>query len=105
VADWEVLWCLAEGGEWVLSADDEGNEIIPVWPHQRFAGVCADGEWDVHDPRPIALSSWMDRWLPGIQREKRLVSVFPVLRAEDRGMVVCPDRFRDDLQAELDLIE
>jgi hypothetical protein len=24
---------------------------------------------------------------------------------EDRGMVVCPDRFREDLQAELDLIE
>lgn len=32
-------------------------------------------------------------------------SIFPVLRAEDRGMVVCPDRFWEDLQAELDLIE
>jgi Protein of unknown function (DUF2750) len=105
VADWEVLWCLAEGGEWVLSADDEGNEIIPVWPHQRFAGVCAEGEWDGYDPRPIELSTWMDHWLPELRQEKRLVSVFPVPSAEDRGMVVFPDRFREDLESELDLYE
>ena len=101
MADWEVLWSLTDGGEWASAADDEGNELIPVWPHKRFAGACAEGEWDGYDPQPIELSTWMDCWLPGIRREKRLVSVFPVPGAEDRGKVVRPDRFREDLEAEL----
>lgn len=104
VADWEVLWCLADGG-WVLSADDEGHELIPVWPHQRFACSCAEGEWDGYDPQPIALSTWMDLWVPGMRRDNRLVSVFPVSSAEDRGIAVSPKRFRKDLETELDLYE
>jgi hypothetical protein len=88
-----------------LSADDEGNKLISVWPHIRFAGACAEGEWDGYDPRPIELSTWMDHWLPELRQEKRLVSVFPVPSAEDRGMVVFPDRFREDLESELDLYE
>ncbi len=105
VADWEVLWCLTEGGEWALSADDEGNKLIPVWPHKRFAGACAEGEWDGYDLRPIELSTWMDRRVPGMQQEKRLISVFPVSTVQDRGIVARPDRFQEDLEAELDLYE
>jgi hypothetical protein len=105
VTDWEVLWRLADGGGWVLSADDEGHELIPVWLHERFACACAGGEWDGCDPQPIALLLWMDLWVPGMRRDNRLVSVFPVSSAEDRGIVVSPKRFREDLEAELDLYE
>jgi hypothetical protein len=105
VADGEVLWSLTDGGKWALSSDDEGNKLIPVWPHKHFAGACAEREWDGYDTRPLELSTCMDLWLPELRQEKRLVSVFPVPSVEDRGMVVCPDRFREDLQAELDLIE
>lgn len=105
VADWETLWSLAEKGQWALSGDDKGRELVPVWPHERFARACATGGWGGHEPQQIELPIWMERWIPGLQQENRLISVFPVFSERGRGAVVPPDQFREDLEAELELYE
>jgi hypothetical protein len=55
VADWEEVWGLRGSGGWVLAADDDGRQLMPIWPHARYAEACAVGEW--------AVASWPDpRW-------------------------------------------
>jgi hypothetical protein len=105
VADWEVLWSLVKRQEWTLSADNDEHELVPVWPHERFAAACATGQWESFEPQNIALSTWVEHWDPGIHRDKRLVSVFPVFAADISSVVVCSSRFREDLERELELYE
>lgn len=52
-----------------------------------------------HEPRQIELEVWLDRWLPGIQQDGRLIAIFPT--ADDKGVVVAPERLANDLEIEL----
>jgi Protein of unknown function (DUF2750) len=103
VADRGTLWSLGSDTGWALTSDDDGNEIVPVWPHERFAQAYASQEWQEKRPRSLELAEWMDKWLPGMMRDHRLVAVFPT--PEGKGVVVTPERLRDDLEEELSRIE
>ncbi len=98
VADEEVVWSLWQEGGWALAGDDEGRQLVPVWPHQRYAALCAQDVWAGHAPKPIALDAWIERWIPGMERDGRLVAVFPT--PEDRGVAVEPARLGADLREE-----
>jgi hypothetical protein len=99
VADEQRLWSLWKDG-WVLATDDAGREVVPVWPHQDYASLCANGEWSGHVAKEIDLDAWMDRWLPGIGRDNRLVAIFPT--PDDKGAVVDSQRLSADLEEELE---
>ena len=103
VADWQEIWSLANVEGWVLYGDKSGQELVPVWPHPRFAEACAQGEWSDCEPRLIELDEWLDQWTPGMIEDKRLVVVFPT--PDMRSTVVTPERLEADLRAELSLIE
>jgi Protein of unknown function (DUF2750) len=98
VADWELVYSLAADDGWALAGDDGGHELLPIWPHERFAAACTMGNWAGYQPRSIEASDWMELWLPGLVRDHRLVAVFPT--PASHGVVVRPDRLKDDLQAE-----
>jgi hypothetical protein len=55
VVDWQRIWSLGTQAGWALSGDDEGHELVPVWPHERFAAACAEGSWRAYEPRAIDL--------------------------------------------------
>ena len=99
IADWEEIWSLWAKDGWVLSEDNEGNKVIPVWPHEKFATACISGEWTNAKPRMIDLKGWMERWIPGMVRDQRLVCIFPTPRMN--GVVVTPERLMNDLADEL----
>ncbi len=103
VADWETVWSLKKENGWVLAADDQGHELVPVWPHERFALACAAGNWAACGPSPIDIATWLERWIPGVLRDRRLVAVFPT--PSDHGVVVSPERLKEDLERELSLYE
>ena len=103
VVDWERIWSLATEEGWALSTDDEVRELVPVWPHERFAAACAEGSWRGYEPRAIDLAVWMERWIPGMQRDQRMVSAFPTPGGE--SVRVAPERFENDLKEELALYE
>jgi hypothetical protein len=84
---------------WVLAGDDRGHELIPVWPYGAYAALCAVDAWEGCVPKPIELTGWMERWIPGMYRDGRLVAVFPA--PGDRGVVVEPRRLAADLREEL----
>jgi hypothetical protein len=65
VADVESVWSLRGESGWVLAAGESGRELVPVWPHARYAATCISGEWAGSAPESIQLSVWLDRWTPG----------------------------------------
>lgn len=103
IADQEEVWSLWAEGGWALASDDEGRELIPIWPHSKFASASATGEWNGYEPRSIDLVSWTSKWVPGIARDQRKIAVFPT--PDDKGVVVSPERFSEDLEAETSLYE
>jgi hypothetical protein len=103
VADWEAIWSLGSDEGYAVMGDDDGHELLPVWPHELFAAASATGDWTANKLRRIDLDAWMERWLPGLERDGRMVAVFP--SPNRKGVVVPPERLRHDLQAELSRIE
>lgn len=103
IADGSEIWGLSNDSGWVLFATDGGQETIPIWPHPDFAQACATGDWSDTTPQSIDLTTWMEKWIPGMIRDRRAVAVFPT--ADGKSAVISPERLRDDLQNELSLIE
>jgi hypothetical protein len=97
VVDWEEVWSLRSANGWCLMADDSGAEMIPVWPHERFATACASND-SQEQAVSISLDDWLDKWLPGISKDGRQVAVFPV--PGGHGVIVSPTRLRADLLAQ-----
>ena len=75
VADWQNIWSLRDAGGWSVAGTDDGREVVPVWPHERFAAECASDQWEGQKPAAISLDDWMNAWLPGLQRDGRLIAV------------------------------
>lgn len=98
IADWEEVWSLRNEDGWVLAAVPDGNEVVPVWPHERFAKACVEGDWQDCEPVAIELSAWLERWIPGMTKDHRQIAVFPT--SQDKGVVVSPERLNADLSDE-----
>jgi len=103
IADREQVWSLRSPDGWVLAGDDQGHEVVPIWPHPRFAESCAIEQWHDSIPCSISLQDWIDKWLPGLERDGRFITVFPT--HEQRGMVATPTQLREDLINELEQYE
>ena len=98
VADWEEIWTIRTSSGFVLMAAADEQPLIPVWPHRRFAEACADTDWAGAEAAPIPLERWLQTWTPGMKKDNRGVAVFPV--PSGQGVVVTPDRLKEDLLAE-----
>jgi hypothetical protein len=94
----QQVWSLWQDG-WSLAGDDSGNELVPVWPHSVYAEFCATAEWGKYIPKVIDWVSWLEKWLPGIEKDNRRIAVFPI--PNNRGVVVEAKRLKFDLEKEL----
>jgi len=102
-ADHAEIWALQmDDGGWVLGADHDGREFLPLWPHPRYAEAMATGGWQGAVPVSIDVHEWIDSWTAKLESDSRLVGIFPV---GDHGSVITPSAFADDLAAELSLME
>jgi len=98
VVDWEKAWSLYQDG-WALAAAEDGAPVFPLWPAKEYAQICAAGEWDGHEPSPIALGTLLDELLPMPKRDGVLVGVF--LTPSEGGVAVPADELSAALGAEL----
>jgi len=99
VVDWQIVWSLRSPNGWTLMGDDNGTEVVPVWPHERFAHTCADLK--KHETAmAIDLDDWLEKWLPGMSKDRRQVAVFPV--PNGKGVVISPEQLKSDLLLERD---
>jgi hypothetical protein len=92
----QQVWSLRQGGGWVLAGDDDGHELVPIWPHEKFALRSATGIWAGCLPEAIELDAWLEHWIPGLEKDGRLIAVFP--SPADKGVAVAPKRFETDLR-------
>jgi hypothetical protein len=99
VADWKQLWSLRNQEGWIQAHDEEGRILFPIWPHHRYADACATGPWQDCHAELIDLDVWLDRWIPGMTRDKRWVAVFPTPQC--MGICVSAEQLERDLRAEL----
>lgn len=95
VAVREELWTLRNDEGFILYADEERRELVPVWPDRRLAEACARSSSDECEPFRIDLDRWLAAWTPGLETEGRRVAVFPL--SSDYGVVVEPDQLAKDL--------
>jgi Protein of unknown function (DUF2750) len=98
VADTEELWTLRNEEDFVLYGDDDRRELVPVWPHRRFAEANGQDSWDDTKPFKIDLDRWLAAWTTGLEVEGRFVAVFPL--PSQQGIVVSPAHLAEDLMAE-----
>ena len=98
-ADQETIWSLWQEEGWALAGDDQGRQLVPVWPHEKYAQACNARAWAGYEPKAIEMDAWLARWIPGMTRDGRLVAVFPT--PNDRGVVVEPTQLEADLRAKL----
>jgi hypothetical protein len=99
IADEELIWSLKNKDGWILSEKD-GKELIPIWPHKLFAESCAKGDWNECTASSIPLDEWIDRWIPGMKKDNRLLIVFPTEKG-DKSIMISPDDFLKNLLNEL----
>ncbi|MDH5446990.1 MAG: DUF2750 domain-containing protein [Gammaproteobacteria bacterium] len=103
VADWEEVWSLQDKNGWVSSENDEGIKSIPVWPHPEYTKLCAEENWKGNNPSSIELQAFIEKWLPGMEKDGLLVAVFPT--PSGKGVQVTPAELKQHLQEECEQYE
>lgn len=96
VAESRQVWTLGRDEGTVLLSF-EGDDCLPVWPHPDFAEQWVSGDWSDCRPLSIDMSAWLERWLPGLQRDGVALAVFP--STEEEGMVIEPEELKETLNA------
>jgi hypothetical protein len=97
------LWALRGEDGWVVAEDDQRLQHFPVWPHPRYAQLCADDAWRDGTPVSIDVDEWVENWLPDLGRDGMRIAVFQT--PNDEGVSVSPKRLKRDLADELSLFE
>jgi hypothetical protein len=70
----EAWGLYAEG--WALAFDDEGRDVLPLWPTSTTARLCATHLWEGFEPRLIPLSHLLEELLPDLAEEGIPIGVF-----------------------------
>ncbi|XQY93683.1 DUF2750 domain-containing protein [Metabacillus sp. HB246100] len=98
IVDFEELWGLYNDG-WAISEDTNGNKLIPLWPKKEYAELCTEEEWKQYQPKKIYLNDFINKWIPGMSKDRLSVSVFWY---ENDSVVVNPERLLNDIEEELE---
>ncbi|EDT43095.1 DUF2750 domain-containing protein [Burkholderia ambifaria] len=101
VADFEVVWSLFDQG-WA-TARTGATTVLPFWPEEAFAKLCATDEWQGFRPKAIALDDFLERWLPGMAPDQRICAVFAA--PSDRGTLMAPMDLERLIRMELEQYE
>ena len=99
VADWQEVWTLKAPDGFVRFADDAGQQCVPVWPHPDYATALATESWSNCRPESLDITSFVEKWIPGMIKDKVMVVVFPT--PKQKGIVVEPGKLQTDLSEEL----
>src|ERR1051326_8160184 len=79
VADAEEVWLSAMSSGSPLTIEmAPGTLVYPIWPEREFAEAAARErpEWGPVNAMSLPLDEFMERWLPGMQRDGHKVGVF-----------------------------
>lgn len=89
----EVWGLYAEG--WALAFDDEGRDVLPLWPTPDSARLCATNLWEGFEPRLIPLKQLVEELLPDLAEEGIPLGIF--FTPQGQGLPVTAAELREQL--------
>lgn len=99
VCETKAMWALYNEG-WASVAGEDGDPLIPFWPHETYAGAFAVGDWSGFEPRRIELTDFLKTWMPGMRQRGIGAAIFPVVAGS--SAIVTLDDLEANLRHELD---
>ena len=97
VAKSQALWLVESPTSVLMFGDEEGRDIVPVWPTMSSAARSRSPE-EVQEgfaPQSVPLNVWLERSTASLIEENLFVGVFPGMR---RACPVVPaDKLANDL--------
>ncbi len=99
VAEFEELWGLYNDGWASLGGADK--IVLPFWPEMEFAELCCTGQWQEYKPKAISVSDFMQKWIPGMIKDKRLINIFYTPDSVDSSLIE-PQVLLKDLTDEME---
>ncbi len=78
-----LMWTLKGPEGLLFLAADDNEHCLPVWPHEDFAQLWAQGEFAGFEPQSITLEIWQSRWVDGLTQDNISLAVFPLLEQEN----------------------
>ncbi len=88
------VWILKDQhGCVMLNSEDE--DCVPLWPDAESAMSWATEEWQECQPESISLTTWFERWSPGLAEDDLAVVLFP--SKESQGVIYYPEEFEQAL--------
>ncbi|GAA5523700.1 hypothetical protein Maes01_00249 [Microbulbifer aestuariivivens] len=101
VGEEREIWILINSDEHFLKlhSDEKGApDYLPIWPTADFAAHYASADADL-TPKSVALPQFLNKWLPGLDRDGIDVGVFP--GADDSVWIMEAAELERDLREEL----
>jgi len=98
VVDWEEVWGLYDDG-WAMAGSDEDEDILPFWPHEDYAAICAEKDWAGFTPKSISLEEFMEDLLPRLKEDNVLPGIF--FTPSGKSVTPSVDELLEHLQQEL----
>jgi hypothetical protein len=101
VCETRAVWALYQDG-WASVSGDEGEAMIPFWPHRAFAEAFRVGAWQGFEPRRVELGEFLQTWIPGMEKQGVLPAIFPVPTGS--SVVVTLEDLDSALRRELEVV-
>ncbi|MEB1548918.1 DUF2750 domain-containing protein [Xanthomonas campestris pv. campestris] len=99
---WKSFWGGFEDG-WLQLGNDRGRKSIPFWPEEMFVRNYIEENKVSASPRRIELCHFLDRWVPGMEKDRVTILVFPI--KESQGIQIAPIELSRRLKEELSQYE
>lgn len=88
------VWGLYMEG-WALAYDEQERDVLPLWPTDTTARLCATHLWEGFEPRRIPLPQLLNELLPELAEEGIPVGVF--FTPQGQGWPVTAAQLREEL--------
>ncbi len=88
-------WILIGNSGTAMARDEQGREVVPVWPDAGSAHACACSSWPDYRPEEIDRQHMLAKLFPGLRRRGVCLAVYPT--PDDKGVIVLPDQLEQDL--------
>ena len=102
IADFEVLWALAQdNGDLVIDDIDSKLSILYIWPEAELAKNFMPGHHKDNNAKPFEISvySMIDICIPDMNKLGVKFSVF--FGPDDKSWIYTPDELKDALEQDL----
>ena len=92
----EVLWGLREADGWAICpSNNEDCELYVFWSDEAYARQHCTDEWANYEPAEITLDSFLQHWIPGMEKDGFLIGV--QFNSDLAGLEVEPSKLARDL--------